>query len=89
MVKYPDAIFKKVDVKKQRALLIELGVTSLPTFKTFVGGELVSSLNGSDEFPLLDETVESAVETWLANDDTTPESFAQVGSLHQKMAALF
>ena len=64
MLKYPDAIFKKVDVMKQRDLLKELGVTSLPTFKTFVNNELVNTINGSDEFPLLDETVESAVEVW-------------------------
>lgn len=76
MLKYPEAIFKKVDVKKQRALLGQLDVTTIPTFKTFVGGELISSLNGSDEFPRLDKTVKGAIKTWV-EENKTPEEKAE------------
>ena len=64
MEKYPDAVFKNVDIYQHRDLLMELGVTATPTFKLWVNGEFDSTLAGASGFEELDGLVGTLVEEY-------------------------
>ena len=57
MQKYPDAIFRNVDIFEHRELLTELGVKATPTFKLWVNGEFSDTLEGASGFEDLDTLV--------------------------------
>ena len=54
----PQAKFVKVDVDECKEVSQQYGVSSMPTFKMFRGGEVVDTMQGADE-NALKEKVES------------------------------
>lgn len=74
MEDHPNAIFRKVDVMEHRELLTELGVSSLPTFKVWVNGELSNTVLGAD-LVSLEDAIDEAVETY---ETTQAEAEAEI-----------
>lgn len=62
--KYPDAIFRKVDIFEHRDMLADYGVQATPTFKMFVNGELAGSIEGLADFANLDQAVADMIEEY-------------------------
>jgi len=62
--KYPDAIFRKVDIFEHKDMLADYGVQATPTFKMFVNGELSGSIEGLADFANLDQAVSDMVEEY-------------------------
>ena len=62
--KYPDAIFRKVDIFEHRDMLADYGVQATPTFKMFVNGELSGSIEGLADFANLDQAVADMIEEY-------------------------
>jgi hypothetical protein len=92
MTKYPDAIFRNVDIFEHRELLSELGVKATPTFKLWVNGEFSTTLEGASGFEDLDKTVGTLVTeytTELANAEQVLAQTKTRGGIEQKLAALF
>ena len=60
------ALFVKVDVDRLGELAAQLGVTSMPTFLFFRGGEVIDTMRGADEAGLRALVVEHATPTPVA-----------------------
>ena len=81
-----NAVFRKVDIFEHRDLLDQLGVTSLPTFKIWVNGELYDSQVGTD-LDTLNQTIENAIAAYSGDSAAFAQSDST--SLAAKLAALF
>jgi len=90
----PEAVFYKVDIMEYRALLGELGVRALPTFKVWVNGELSNTIEG-EAIEDLSQAIEDAKANYFETHDESEfeVSLAQIESkksgLPQHHAALF
>jgi len=49
---YPDVVFVKVDVDDAADVAEKCGISAMPTFQFYIGGEKVDSFSGADESKL-------------------------------------
>ena len=50
----PEAVFAKVDVDDAQEIAAACGISCMPTFQFFKGGEMVAKLEGANQAALVD-----------------------------------